>query len=47
MTKELQKELQVKIDKNELLKKLEAESLVEKKENETEDVVYLWTRCMC
>jgi len=35
------------IDKNELLKKLEAQSLSEKKENETEDVVYLWTKCMC
>ena len=38
----------VKIDKEELLKKLEAKSLVEKKEDETtEDVVYLWTKCMC
>ena len=38
----------VKIDKAELLKKLEAKSLVDKNENNaTEDVVYLWTRCMC
>jgi hypothetical protein len=41
------KKMKVKIDKTELLKKLEAESLAEKKENETEDVVYLWTKCMC